>query len=259
LPDGPSPRSPCHAHLSQQRPASGGTTVTITGVNLGGATSVHFGTKSAAIVSNTATQVVVTAPSGSGAVNVTVTTPGGNSNPLKYYYVGLPTEFSLSPAAGPVAGGNTVTIDGTGLSTATQVTFGANSATPTVLSDSEVSVAVPTGTAGSVEVTVTTSGGATDGLSYTYLNAPTITGFSPTSGPPTGGTQVSVTGTDLDTTQTVVLDGTSASFVVLSPTSLITTTPPTADGGAGPSDITLATLGGAATAGPFNYTAAPGI
>lgn len=63
-------------------PASGGNTVTITGVNLGGATSVHFGTKSGAIVSNTATQVVVTAPSGSGAVNVTVTTPGGNSNPL---------------------------------------------------------------------------------------------------------------------------------------------------------------------------------
>ncbi|ADI09475.1 cell surface receptor IPT/TIG domain protein [Streptomyces bingchenggensis BCW-1] len=239
-------------------PASGGNTVTITGVNLGGATSVRFGTKSAAITSNTPTQVVVTAPSGSGAVNVTVTTPGGNSNPLKYYYVGLPSEFSLSPAAGPVAGGNTVTIDGTGLSTATQVAFGANSATPTVLSDSEVSVAVPTGTAGSVEVTVTTSGGATDGLSYTYVDTPTVTAATPNSGPPTGGTQVTVTGTALDTTQSVAFDGTSAAFVVLDSTTLITTATPTADGGAGPGEIEVTTLAGTATVA-YTYVAGPGI
>lgn len=239
-------------------PASGGNTVTITGVNLGGATSVRFGTKSAAIVSNTATQVVVTAPSGSGAVNVTVTTPGGNSNPLKYYYVGLPTEFSLSPAAGPVAGGNSVTIDGTGLSTATQVTFGANSATPTVLSDSELSVAVPGGVAGSVEVTVTTGGGTTGGLSYTYVAAPTISAATPDEGPPTGGTQVTVTGTAFDTTQSVTFDGIGAAFTVLSPTTLITTSPPTSDGGAGPADITVTTLAGTATTA-YTYVAAPGI
>lgn len=242
-------------------PASGGNTVTITGVNLGGATSVRFGTKSATIVSNTPTQVVVTAPAGSGVVNVIVTTPGGSSNPLKYYYVGLPTEFSLSPAAGPVAGGNVVTIAGTGLSTATQVAFGANTATPTVLSDSELSVAVPTGAApGTVEVTVTTAGGATDGLAYTYVDTPTITGFAPASGPPTGGTRVTVTGTALDTTQTVTFGGISASFVVLSPTSLVTTSPPTADGGVGPAALTVTTLAGNVTADtPFTYTAAPGI
>lgn len=127
-----------------------------------------------------------------------------------------------------------------------------------MLSDSEVSVAVPGGTAGSVEVTVTTSGGATDGLSYTYVAAPTITAATPNSGPPTGGTQVTVTGTALDTTQSVAFDGTSAAFVVLDSTSLITTATPTADGGAGPGEIEVTTLAGTATVA-YTYVAGPGI
>ncbi|MGO8870979.1 MAG: putative Ig domain-containing protein [Acidimicrobiales bacterium] len=61
-------------------PAAGGTTVTIAGTNLSGATSVKFGTATAAIVSDTATSITATSPAGTDTVDVTVTTPGGASS-----------------------------------------------------------------------------------------------------------------------------------------------------------------------------------
>ncbi len=97
-----------------QGSTGGGTTVTITGTNLGGATAVHFGTKSATITAYTPTSVTVTSPSGSGSVPVTVTTPGGTSNPLLFFYIGAPFKSSLSPVSGATAGGGSVTINGWG-------------------------------------------------------------------------------------------------------------------------------------------------
>ncbi|CDR07561.1 IPT/TIG domain-containing protein [Streptomyces iranensis] len=244
-----------------QGSTAGGTTVTITGTNLGGATAVRFGSKLATITANTATSVTVTSPSGNGVVPVTVTTPGGTSNPLNFFYIGPPFKSSLSVTSGPLAGGNTVTITGTGLSTASAVAFGANSATPTVVSDSQITVAVPAGAAaGPVGVTVTTAGGSNNGFSYTYVATPTVTGFTPTSGPPSGGTAVTITGTNLSTTQSVTFGGIAASFIVISDTSVSAVSPPTADGQPGPADITVTTVAGSATAPTqFQYVAGPGI
>lgn len=76
---------------------------------------------------------------------------------------------SLGTTSGPPTGGNTITINGTGLSTATSVDFGGVTATPTVTSDSSLSVTVPAGAAaGPVSVSVTTAGGTSNGLSCTY-------------------------------------------------------------------------------------------
>jgi hypothetical protein len=169
-----------------QGSTGGGTTVTITGTNLLGATAVRFGSKLATITADTATSVTAVSPSGAGTVPVTVTTPGGTSNPLSFFYVGAPFKASLSPVSGVTAGGDTVTITGTGLSTATAVNFGAVSATPTVVNDSLLSVVVPAGTAaGAVGVSVTTAGGTNNGLSYTYVDVPTIGTPSPAAGPAT--------------------------------------------------------------------------
>ncbi|HEY1989790.1 MAG TPA: fibronectin type III domain-containing protein [Acidimicrobiales bacterium] len=61
-------------------PAAGGTSVTITGTNLTGATSVRFGATSAtSFTVGSATSVTAVAPAGSGTVDVTVTTPVGTS------------------------------------------------------------------------------------------------------------------------------------------------------------------------------------
>ena len=62
-------------------PTAGGTSVTITGTGLTGATAVDFGgTAATGVVVNSAISVTAISPAGSvGAVNVTVTTPGGTS------------------------------------------------------------------------------------------------------------------------------------------------------------------------------------
>jgi hypothetical protein len=241
-----------------QGSTGGGTTVTVTGTNLSGATAVKFGAKSAAITANTATSVTAVSPSGTGTVGVTVTTPGGTSNPLSFFYVGAPFKSSLSPVSGATAGGDTVAINGTGLSTATAVHFGAVTATPTVVNDSQLTVTVPAGTAaGPVGVSVTTAGGTNNGLTYTYVDVPTITALSPTSGPTSGGTAVTVTGTNLTTTQTVAFAGVAAPFSVINDTEVSAVTPP---GTAGAVDVVLTNSAGSVTdAGAFTYLAGPGI
>lgn len=62
-------------------PTSGGTTVTIIGTDLNGATSVRFGSTSATSYTvNSATSISATSPAGpAGLVDVTVTTPNGTS------------------------------------------------------------------------------------------------------------------------------------------------------------------------------------
>jgi hypothetical protein len=88
--------------------------------------------------------------------------------------VPAPTVAELSPAHGPAAGGNTVTIKGTGFTGANAVHFGANLATDlSVVSATEITVKAPAGTAnGKVDVTVTTPEGGSSGTveadKYTY-------------------------------------------------------------------------------------------
>ena len=60
-------------------PTGGGTSVTITGTNLGGASAVDFGSNAATITADSATSITATSPAGTGTVDVTVTTPEGTS------------------------------------------------------------------------------------------------------------------------------------------------------------------------------------
>ncbi|MEV2211422.1 IPT/TIG domain-containing protein [Streptomyces sp. NPDC050997] len=242
-----------------QGSTGGGTTVTITGTNLSNTSAVKFGTKSATGITQVSpTQVTAVSPSGTGTVGVTVTTPGGTSNPVSFFYVGAPFKGSLGSSSGPLAGGNTITINGTGLSTASSVSFGATAATPTVVSDSQLSVVVPAGAAaGSVGVTVTTAGGTNNGLTYTYIDNPTIGTITPASGSTSGGTAVTITGTNLSSTESVTFDGTPAPFSVINATTLSAVTPP---GTAGAVDVVVSNPSGSATAvGGYTYIAGPGI
>ncbi|MEU9203425.1 IPT/TIG domain-containing protein [Streptomyces sp. NPDC048332] len=241
-----------------QGSTSGGTTVTITGVNLAGATAVHFGSRTATITSNTPTSITVIAPAGCGVADVNVTTAGGTSNSLSFFYISPPIAVFIDPGAGPTAGGNAVTVNGYGLSTATTVSFGSNGATPTVVADSQLSVIVPAGSSsGSVDVTVTTAGGTTAPLVYAYADAPALVSLTPASGPTPGGTSVTVNGTGLAFTTGVTFGGTPASFAVLNNTTLVAFTPP---GATGSVDVVVTTVGGSATLSDgFTYVSGPGI
>ncbi|NBM19387.1 IPT/TIG domain-containing protein [Streptomyces sp. GC420] len=241
-----------------QGSSGGGTLVTITGTNLTGTTGVHFGTRAATSVTVVSpTQVTAVSPSGNGAVGVTVTTPGGTSGPVPFYYVGAPFKQTLSPSAGSTAGGDTITISGIGLTSATSVAFGANSVVPTVVSDSQITAVAPAGAAGSVGVTITTAGGTHNGLSYTYVPVPTVTAVAPDEGSTSGGTAVTVTGTGLTNTTSVTFGGNPAPFTVISDTAVSAVTPP---GAAGAVDVTVTNDAGSDTAvGAFTYITPPGV
>ncbi|MFE5584540.1 IPT/TIG domain-containing protein [Kitasatospora sp. NPDC056531] len=233
-------------------PIEGGTAVTITGVNLTGAAAVNFGPRQASVSADTANQLTVISPPGSGTVPVTVVAPGGTSNQALFQYVPPPTVTGIDPISGPIAGGTSVTISGIGLRTAHSVTFGATPVRPTVVSDTQLTVTAPPGTtAGSVPVSVTSAGGTARNLTYTYLDAPTVTALSPGSGPVAGGTPITLTGTGLTTANQVALGGVPMAFNVISDTTLTLQSPP---GTAGAANLTVITSAGAAT---VTYTCLP--
>ena len=245
-------------------PTAGGTSVTITGANLASATAVKFGSNTATINSNTATQIVAVAPPGSaGAVDVTVTTAGGTSAASladRYTYAGLPTVTGVSPTSGPTLGGTAVTITGTNLDNPSAVKFGGtNAAAVTPISATQITAVAPAGSAGAQDVRVTTPGGTSATSSadrFTFVPPPTVTGVSPSSGPAAGGTSVTITGTDFTGASAVHFGASqAASFSVVNTTQITATSP----AGAGTADVTVTTPSGTSATGAadqFTYDAA---
>ncbi|MGY1982404.1 IPT/TIG domain-containing protein, partial [Nocardia gipuzkoensis] len=158
-----------------------------------GPLTVRFGTNATTFAINSDTQITAIAPPGTGTVNVTVQALlDGTSNPMPYTYGGgLPTLTSINPASGSAAGGTTVVLTGTNLTGATGVSFGGTPATSfTVNSPTQITAVAPAHAAGTVQVTVTTAVGTSNGVSFTYIAVPTLISVTPSSGPPSGGTVV---------------------------------------------------------------------
>ncbi len=253
-------------------PATGGTVVTITGTNfagLSGASAVRFGTTNAASYTvNSATSITATAPAGTGTENVNVTTPGGttaNTAADDFTYVPAPTVTSLSPTEGPTAGATVVTITGTNFTGASQVQFGGTNATGyTIVNATTITATAPAGT-GTVDVRVTTVGGTsanTASDNYTYYAPPTVTALAPSSGPSSGGTLVTITGTNfagLSGASAVQFGGVDAtSYTVVNATTITATAP----AGTGTVNVRVTTPGGTSTnvaADDFTYIPAPTI
>ncbi|WP_218003053.1 IPT/TIG domain-containing protein, partial [Nocardia asiatica] len=136
-------------------------------------------------------------PAGTGTAQVTATTVGGTSNGLGFTYIPVPAVTTVLPNTGPATGGTTVVITGTGLTGATAVNFGATPATSfTVDSPTQITAIAPAGT-GTAQLTVTTPGGTSSGVAYTYIPVPALTTLVPNVGTETGGTTVVLTGTGL--------------------------------------------------------------
>ncbi|MBX5442654.1 MAG: IPT/TIG domain-containing protein [Solirubrobacteraceae bacterium] len=136
-----------------------GTQVVITGTNLAGATGVSFGgTAATQFTVVSPTQITATVPPGAQSGPITVTTPNGTATSgTPFQTTPAPTITALSPASGRV--GTQVTITGTNLTGATQVSFNGIPATGVaVASPTQLTATVPTG-AGAGTVTVTTPGG----------------------------------------------------------------------------------------------------
>ena len=216
-------------------PDTGGTVVTITGTGLDTATSVTIGGAVVTPTTATATSLTFTTPAhAAGGVNVVVNAPQGDSGPLPFTYLPTATTLTgLTPPSGPETGGTTVTITGTGFTDATGATFAGIPGTGfTVVSDTEATVVTPAHVPGSVPVVVSNPNGAGTGLTYLYVAAPSVaTSLAPTSGPESGGTTITITGSGFTGATGVTVDGLPATgFTVVNDTTITAVTPPHAAG-----------------------------
>ena len=253
--------------ISSVSPAVGqpGTSVTITGTGLASTSSVAFGGVPATFLVVTPTQVTATAPAhAGGTVDITVTADGGTSATTaadRFSYPVMPTVASISPAAGPLVGGGTVTITGTDLGSAGSVTFGSTAATFVVVDAAHVTATVPAHAAGVVDVVVTSPGGSSPVVSgdrFTYLAAPAVTRVAPAAGPLTGGTLVTITGSGFVPGAVVTVGGHSATSVTVASSTRITARVPAH--AAALLDVRVTTPGGTSTivaADRFRYLPRP--
>jgi hypothetical protein len=130
------------------------------GQGFSSASVVKFGgVASASVTLSGGTYLTAAVPAGAHTGAVTVTTGATILTSPQTYKV-KPKITSFTPSSGPPA--TLVTINGTGLIQTTAVKFGTVKATTfTVVSDSKVTAAVPSGlAAGAVTVSVTTPGGS---------------------------------------------------------------------------------------------------
>jgi hypothetical protein len=169
-----------------------------------------------------------------------------------------PTVSALSTTRAPA--GTSVTITGTGLSTATGVRFGGTVAAfvPQTTNGLTQLVAVaPAHATGVVDVTVTNPSG-TSAVSatgkFTYIPpAPVVVSVTPGSGLTYKRTPVVIKGTDLTGATQVLIGATPVGFTKVSGTELKVTLP---IGTAGEQSLRVVTPGGTSTAGPaatFTY------
>ena len=242
----------------------GGTVVTITGTHFNGITSLTFGATpptSLTVVSDTEI-TATTAPESAGTVDVRVATPGGRTAIVaadEFTFTASPAVSNVSPDAGPVAGGTGVTITGTNFTGANVVYFGEiPAASYIVVSATEITAVTPASSAGVVDVRVGTDGGASAPIAadhFTFAIAPTVTGVTPDSGVTTGGTSVTITGTNFTAATAVDFGAADASsFTVVSDTEIMAVTP---DPAAGVVAVTVTTPGGTSAITPaddFTFT-----
>ncbi|SDI91049.1 IPT/TIG domain-containing protein [Frankineae bacterium MT45] len=244
----------------------GGTLVTVTGTGFTGATGVSFGgVAGASVTVVSATKLTVVAPAGAaGVVDVQVTGPYGTSVAVaadKFTYVAPPAVTGVAPATGVIAGGTKVTITGTGFTGATGVSFGGVAGSSvTVVSATSITVTAPAHTAGVVDLQVTGPYGTSTTTTtdkYTYVKVAVVTSLSPSSGPITGGTTVTITGTGFLGTSKILFGSVTASFVVLSDTQINAVTPAEA---ASSHTVYVVNAAGTSAASPgavFTFAAAP--
>lgn len=262
------PQPPAVAGLSPSSgPTAGNTAVTVSGGFFTNATSVVFGDAVAVFAVNSDSSIMAISPAHSaGQVHVRVTTTNGtsaatNADLFTYADATLPAVTGVSPSTGPTAGGTQVTISGSGFTGATAVKFGDSAATFTLNSSSSITATSPARTAGTVDVTVTTPSGTSatsQADKFTYSDgtpSPTVTSISPTTGPTTGGTAVTVHGTNFAGATSVLFgDTASAGFSVIDSATVSATSPAHAEGAV---HVRVTTAGGTspATDGDlFTYT-----
>jgi len=253
-------------------PANGlaNTAVTVTGTNLTGATAVTLnGVSIPSFVVANATTLIFTVPAGATSGLITVTTPGGTATSASPFVVGAPSPVpvitAISPSSILVNSSNFVlTVSGANFVRNSVINFPLGAVSTTYVSATQLTATIPAAYLkglGSGNVTVTSpapGGGTSNGVLFSVtLPSPTITSFTPTSGP--AGTTVTVRGTDFQLVKYVALvspGSTNASFTVLNETTFTFVVP--AGALSGPIEVTTS-AGVGYSADSFTVTPTPNL
>jgi len=241
----------------KQGSVHGGTKVAVIGNNLDGATAVDFGSTPATTFSvDSDNSITAVAPGGTGSVDVTVTTPSGvsqtSSADVFTYVSELPTVSAVMPHEGSILGGTRVTIIGTGFGGTLTVDFGSTPSPTFKETGGNVIVAQsPPGTAGTVDVTVTTSQGTSltsTADEYTYVaQLPSVHLVVPNRGATSGGTNVTILGGNFKNVTAVDFGSTPATGFNVNSGHQITAVSPA---GSGTVNITVTTTQGVSSITP---------
>jgi hypothetical protein len=218
---------------------TGNTAITITGSNFntGAILKIDGSVCSNAVLVNSTTMTCTTSAHAAGSVNVSITNTDTGVGTLTngFTFQNSPTITSVTPPAGSLSGGTTLTINGTGFSAgATVVVGGVNCGSVTKVSSAQITCVTGARAAGLVSMTVTNadSQARTFSNAYTYQPGPTLSSISPVEGLRTGGTALTLTGTNFLSGATVSIGGTACASVVVVNATTITCNSPVHSGGA---------------------------
>ncbi len=247
---------------------NGGTGVTITGLNFHPDDMIQVGgiVVTNKTFSSSSSWFITTPPHRPGAVGVIVVSQqgAGSSNDFGsgavYTYDG-PNISSISPSSGPTAGGQSVTISGSGFVSGATVMFGGASAT--VVPDCcSLQVTTPAHAAGQVDVQVTNPDGTTGVLTKGYFYkgaAPVVSQVSPNRGSTGGETPVTITGSNFLSGAVVTFGTVTAHNVTyVNDTTLTALTPSEAAGTVDVSVTNIDAQAGTLTGG-YTYVVGPSI
>jgi hypothetical protein len=172
---------------------------------------------------------------GGGWANGNVGGPGTQGllcivyNPLQ-----APVINSISPNAGPTAGGQAVAIYGSGFYNIASVNIGGAPVTGISYNAGAIYGTTSAGGAGTYNVNVNVTGGVGAGVGYslyTYANPPAASGSSPNLGLTLGGTLITITGSYFSGISSVTVGGVAATSVnVINANTITCITPPHAAG-----------------------------
>ncbi len=174
-------------------------------------------------------------PGTTGSASVSLQNPNGRivcNNCFTYFDELVVTGFS--PKFGPLAGGNEVSITGTGFTSDVQVLFGGRSSPSiTLVSPTQLKVIAPEGAnADVVDLWVYNKNGtSTQRRAYRYTNNVRVANLAPLTGPLAGGTVVTLSGSGFTGATEVAFGATAGTaLTVVSDSQLTVTTPPASAG-----------------------------
>ena len=145
-------------------PAAGGTAVKIEGSGFLPGANVDIGAAASSVEVPSETEILATtSAAGAGTYEVVVTDSNGSSSggpTFTYAAPPRPVVTSVSPTSGPVGGGTTVTIQGSGFLAGASVNIGSAASAVDVVSETEIIATTSPSLPGEDEVVVTDANGS---------------------------------------------------------------------------------------------------